>query len=132
MSVKVGLIGHCGPDASYLRLAVSKALPGSRLIAADDIERVTALVSEGVDLLLINRVLDFGFENENGLDLIASLRTKHPNLRMMLISNFPEAQDAAVKVGALPGFGKRQLGSPQVTEMLRAAVHYQTAPSQAK
>ena len=36
----------------------------------------------------------------------------------MLISNHADAQEKAVNVGAEPGFGKAQLGTPEVVERL--------------
>ncbi len=41
---------------------------------------------------------------------------------MMLVSNYEEAQEAAVEAGALNSFGKRELGTPKVKELLRAAI----------
>ena len=76
----------------------------------------------GVDLLLVNRVLDYGFEYEEGVALIARLRQSHPNIRTMLVSNYAEAQQAAVAAGALPGFGKREIGTPRVKELLTSAL----------
>jgi len=40
----------------------------------------------------------------------------------MLVSNYPEAQAAAVAEGALPGFGKREIGTPRVNDLLRNAL----------
>jgi hypothetical protein len=67
-------------------------------------------------------VLDFGFEEHEGVAVIRKLRRDYPNLKMMLVSNYPEAQAAAVAEGALPGFGKRELGSSKAKEMLRQAL----------
>jgi hypothetical protein len=41
---------------------------------------------------------------------------------MMLVSNHPDAQAAAIAAGAAPGFGKRQIGTPRVAEVLRQAL----------
>ena len=38
-----------------------------------------------------------------------------------------DAQAAAVANGALPGFGKREIGSPRVLEILKAALETPTA-----
>jgi hypothetical protein len=54
--------------------------------------------------------------------MIRWLRGQFPQLRMMLISNYAEAQRAAVDAGAMEGFGKREIGSAKVARMLRAAV----------
>ena len=122
MSKKVVLVGHCGADMSYLRMAVTSALRGATVLAADDSTELDALIAEGADLLLLNRELGWGFEQTEGVDVIRSLRARHPNLRMMLVSNYAEAQAAAVVAGALPGFGKREIGSSRVTQLLREAL----------
>ena len=122
MSKKVVLVGHCGPDNSYLRMAVTSALRGATVLAADDATELDAVLAEGADLLLLNRELGWGFEQTEGVDVIRALRTAHPNLRMMLVSNYAEAQAAAVAAGALPGFGKREIGSKRVTQVLREAL----------
>ncbi len=48
---------------------------------------------------------------------------------MMLVSNYPDAQAAAVANGALPGFGKREIGSPRVIELIKGALEASPAPS---
>src|SRR5690348_7839116 len=122
MPKRVALIGHCGPDSSYLRMAVSRASRDIQVLAADDQSELSQLVDEGVDLLLFNRVLDYGFDDTEGVAVIEKLRTSHPDLRMMLVSNYPEAQAEAVAAGALPGFGKRDIGSPRVTQIIQEAL----------
>lgn len=133
MSKRIVLIGHCGPDSSYLRMAVGRAGRDIEIIAADDRAELERALDEGVDLLLFNRVLDYGFEETEGVELMRKLQSKHPEVKMMLVSNYPEAQDAAVKAGALPGFGKREIGSPRVTEMIREAIASESAlPTKAR
>ena len=122
MARKIVLVGHCGPDGSYLRMAISRAVQDAQVLMADDQRELDELLAKGVDLLLLNRVLDFGFEQTEGAELIRQLRATNPQLRMMLVSNYPEAQAEAVAAGALAGFGKREIGSPRVTELLRAAL----------
>ena len=122
MAKKVALVGHCGPDSSYLRIAVSRAAKDVHVVMADDTRELTELLSDGVDLLLLNRQLDFGFDEHEGVAVIRKLRPHYPNLKMMLVSNYPEAQAAAVAEGALPGFGKRELNSPKFAELIRKAL----------
>ena len=55
MSKKVALVGHCGPDASYLRLAVSRAVKDAQVVFADDQHALKKLIDGGVDLILFNR-----------------------------------------------------------------------------
>ena len=122
MSKRVALIGHCGPDSSYLKMAVSAAERGTQVLAVDEEARLQELIKDGLDLLLFNRILDFGFPEEEGIEAIRRLRAQHPNLKMMLVSNYADAQAAAVKAGALPGFGKKDLGSSRVAQLLRDAL----------
>jgi ActR/RegA family two-component response regulator len=119
MSKTIALVGHCGPDSSYLRMTLSAVERGVKIVAADDDESLKHVLETGADLLLFNRVLDYGFSENEGVAVIRKLRQHYPNLKMMLVSNYPEAQAAAVAAGAAPGFGKRDLGSARVKEMLR-------------
>jgi ActR/RegA family two-component response regulator len=127
MPKRVALIGHCGPDSSYLKMAVSAAERGTQVIACDDDAELQELIKGGLHLLLFNRVLDFGFPEEEGVAVIRRLRAQYPNLKMMLVSNFADAQTAAVKAGALPGFGKKDIGSSRVAQVLRDALATETA-----
>jgi len=119
---KVVLVGHCGPDSSYLRMAVQRAARDAVISMADDDKHLAEILDAGADLLLVNRTLDYGFADESGVALIAKLRAAHPNLRAMLVSNYPDAQAEAIASGALPGFGKRELGTPRVAEIIRGAL----------
>jgi DNA-binding NarL/FixJ family response regulator len=123
MEKTVVLAGHCGPDSAYLKLTVKKAIGDVHIVSADDSRELTAALEKGEpDLILFNRELGYGFDPAMGADMIAVLRRTHPNLKMILVSNFEEAQRAAVAAGALPGFGKRELGTPRVVQVLRGAL----------
>ena len=123
MPKRIALVGHCGADASYLRLTVSRAIKDAAIVRIDEQAELDELLDNGgADLVLMNRQLDWGFDTTEGIDVIRRLREKHPTVRAMLVSNIPEAQAAAVEAGALPGFGKRQLGDPHVAELIRQAV----------
>jgi DNA-binding NarL/FixJ family response regulator len=122
MAKKVALVGHCGPDSSFLRMAVSSADRTVQVLAADDSSELNTVLEEGVDLLLLNREMPYGFDDSEGVDLIRKLRSKHPGVKMMLVSNYPDAQAAAVAAGAVPGFGKREIGTSRVKQVLREAL----------
>jgi DNA-binding NarL/FixJ family response regulator len=123
MGKKVVLVGHCGPDSSYLRMTIKKAVPEVEILAADDSAELTSVLEKNTpDLLLFNRELGYGFTPDLGVEVIRALRPSQPNLKMMLVSNYADAQQAAEAAGALPGFGKRELGTPRVAELLRNAL----------
>lgn len=117
------LVGHCGPDSSYLRMIVKKAASDVQIVSADDSRELSqALEKHEPDLVLFNRELGYGFDPSTGVETIAALRVAAPNLKMILVSNYDEAQQAATAAGALPGFGKRELGTPRVLKVLRDAL----------
>ena len=82
-------------------------------------ETVRALGEKAYDLVLINRMLDA--DGASGLDLLRRLQT-HDGTRdtpMILVSNYAEAQDEAVSLGAKPGFGKDALEHSETLDRLR-------------
>jgi len=129
MSKKIVLVGHCGPDSSYLRMTVMKAAgSGTQILMADDDSELKDALEQGADLILFNRELGYGFQDKMGVDAIKRLRTTHPAVKSMLVSNYADAQAQALANGALPGFGKREIGSPRVLEVIRAAL--ESTPAQ--
>ena len=128
MPKTVVLAGHCGPDSAYLKMTVKKAIGDVHIVSADDSrELTTAFEKSPPDLILFNRELGYGFEPSTGVGMIAQLRRTYPNLKMILVSNFEEAQLAAEQAGALPGFAKRELGTSRVGQVRREALGMQTA-----
>jgi len=129
MSKKIVLVGHCGPDSSYLRMTVMKAAGSdAKILMADDDSELKDALEQGADLILFNRELGYGFQDKMGVDAIKRLRTTHPAVKSMLVSNYADAQAQALANGALPGFGKREIGSPRVLEVIRAAL--ESTPAQ--
>ena len=122
MQKRIALVGHCGPDSSFLRIAVSKAYREAMVLSVDDDSDLKRVLDGGVDLLLFNRQLDYGFDEHEGVALIRKIRAHYPTVKTMLVSNYPDAQAAAVKEGALPGFGKREIGTSRVSELLKEAL----------
>ena len=123
MSKKVLLVGHCGPDSAYLRQSVRKAATDVEIVSADDGRELTkALETGAIDLVLFNRELGYGYDPDTGVEAIRALRPTHPELKMMLVSNYDDVQRAAEAAGAQPGFGKKELGTPRVAELLRDAL----------
>ena len=118
----VVLVGHCGPDAWFLKSAVNRAIPGAKISMASSFDQVERGLS-GADLLLVNRVLDGAFMSESGVDLIRTLRDRDGHgAALMLISNLQEAQEEAEQAGAHRGFGKSQANSDDAEDLLRQAV----------
>ncbi len=102
------LVGHCGPDTFMLRNAAGRFTPDAAVIEAKSNAAAEAALQPGA-LLLVNRVLDGDFPDDRGIELIRDLARRANGARLMLISNFEDAQTQAVAAGAEPGFGKADL-----------------------
>jgi CheY-like chemotaxis protein len=119
---KVLNVGHCGFDHGNIGRVLEEEF-GVEVDGASTADAALRAVRDGeFDLVLVNRVFDAN--GESGLDLIKRLQA-HEETRatpVMLVSNYPEAQEAAVAAGARPGFGKSALSAPETRERLAAVL----------
>ena len=129
MSQRIVLVGHCGVDAPRLEAEVSKILPRADVISVNSEEQLAEVCDEGADLLLINRQLPYGFESEEGVELMQEIQQMHPDVKMILVSDRPDAQEQAKKLGAVDGFGKADLGSGKIASVLQEALKGQGKPN---
>lgn len=107
-------VGNCDPDHGSIKWVIESefdARVDRVMFVPDALQR---LRETAYDLVLVNRLI---FEDQSdGMELVraaqadATLRTTP----VMLVSNYPEAQQAAVAAGAAPGFGKARLGKPDM------------------
>lgn len=116
---RIVLVGHCVPDAMALRSAIRSALGDVEVVTANDSASLEAALG-GSALLLVNRVLDGRFGRESGQSLVKRLAADGE--RVMLISNYEEAQSEAVASGACAGFGKQDLYTEEMRERLESAL----------
>jgi DNA-binding NarL/FixJ family response regulator len=72
------------------------------------------------DLLLVNRE-PVGFDEE-GIEIVRHVAGQFPGTKVMLVSDYPEAQEEAVRAGALQGFGKALMGSEELGKRVEAAL----------
>ncbi len=121
--LNVVLVGHCGPDEWMLRSAISRALPDIELHTVND-QAGLGLHQNPNSLLLINRKLDGDFSVALAADMIPDAVAS--GARVMLISNFDDAQDAAVSAGAYRGFGKSDVNATATADLLRTVVQRPT------
>ena len=123
MSQRIVLVGHCGVDGPRMEAEIHGLFRDCQILSASDDEDLENILGEGADLLLVNRELPYSFEDQEGVEAIRHVREKHPNIKAMLISDFEDAQAAACAAGACPGFGKADLGSPKVAQVIKNALH---------
>jgi DNA-binding NarL/FixJ family response regulator len=88
----VVLVGQCGIDGPRLQSEISQV------------------------------VGEVGFEQRSGVQALRKVKEQHPDLKVMLVSDYPEAQQEAVQAGAIPGFGKADIGSPKVEQTICQAL----------
>jgi len=112
---KVLLVGHCVPDAFALRAALRRVAPDVEFVFVNSDGDLAA--HAGPAALLVNRVLDGDFADASGTSLIRSLPPQR-RARSALISNLPDAQQAATEAGAVPGFGKADMYSEDARECI--------------
>jgi DNA-binding NtrC family response regulator len=116
---EVLVAGNCGPDTWALQ-GLLKELGAGEVHVAESSEEVEQLVGkQAFKLVLLNRVFDS--TGELALDILPKL-TAEQRSRCMLISNFEDAHQAAVKLGAKTGFGKRQLRDAATRTLLQSAL----------
>jgi len=119
---RVVLVGHCGADQFMLTQAVGRVL-GDRVAidSANSVNQLEGFISSR-SLLLINRQLGWRFPTRSGVELIQSLASRSNPPVIMLISNYADAQQQAVGAGAHGGFGKSDLNSSMVSDLLLRVV----------
>lgn len=116
-------VGQCLADHGGIRWSLQAHFPDVKLVGVATREEVLEhLQKEPVDLILVNRVFDAN--GDSGNDLIEQLKQdeQFAGLPVMLVSNYEDAQERAVELGALPGFGKSSLGQSAMINAIEAAL----------
>ena len=121
MSQRILLVGHCGVDGPRLQREIASQFDSVRADRINSMDDLEAACAEGADLLLVNRE-PLGFEPLMGVDVIRQLHEEYPDQKIILVSDYEDAQEEAEQVGALPGFGKADIGSSKFTDTVRGAL----------
>ena len=113
-------VGQCRPDHSGIRSTLTQHFD----VEVDQVmfvgEAIDQLSKQEYTLVLVNRLIfDDG---SDGGELIRQMKANDgmKGVPIMLISNYQDAQDRAVSEGAVPGFGKSELGDPESVTKLAA------------
>jgi DNA-binding NtrC family response regulator len=110
-------IGQCGVDhAAISRLFRDEF--GLAVDGADSLTDAEELFGSNIyALVLVNRVLDA--DGSSGISVLRDLIARHASVPMMLVSNYPDAQQEAMRHGAVEGFGKSSLNHERTRTLLR-------------
>ena len=117
MPRRVVLVGHCNFDGPRLQEEIRAMAEAPEVLRVNADADLQAVCEESDNLLLINRE-PVGFEDE-GVDIVRDVHKRYPGQTVMLVSDHSDAQEQAVQAGAMPGFGKRDMGSPKLAEAVR-------------
>lgn len=112
-------IGQCAADHYRITQTFQEHF-GAEVLGADNEKEATQILEhQDIDLILVNRVLDA--TGASGLEIIKGLNKEGEALviPIMLVSNYDDAHEEAVKLGALKGFGKAALGQPAMVSAVR-------------
>ena len=111
-------VGNCAADHAAIRSLIERGFDATVTRAHGEHDSLAVLRSERFDLVLVNRLLDRGGE---GMQVISRIKNDPDLARVpvMLVTDYPEHQRAAVEAGAEHGFGKSELQTPQTREKLK-------------
>ncbi len=120
-------VGNCVPDHSTLTHYLNRHFVCVVDEAPDGPRAMEKLKAQSYDLVLVNRKLDIDYTD--GLDVIKTIKADPAtkDLPVMMITNFPDHQDAAEAAGALRGFGKMEYDEPETLERLRQVLGHAAA-----
>jgi len=111
-------VGQCDPDHGAIRrmLEANFDVTITRAKLPDD--AIAQLYAGKYDLVLINRKLDEDYSD--GVEILKQIKADPvlASVPVMIVTNYPEHQEAAVALGAEYGFGKAELGVSQTVERL--------------
>src|SRR5947209_7116294 len=112
-------VGQCGADHGGITRALRQAFDAEVVAAHGADEALRTLRHGEYALVLVNRVLDA--DGAAGVDVVRAIKADEAlrQVPVMLVSNYEDAQEEAVSAGAEPGFGKAELGRPQMLERVR-------------
>lgn len=115
-------VGNCGPDHSQISSLLKRLFDAQTEVAHTLDQAVARLASDNFDLVLVNRKLDHDYSD--GIEVIKRLKQDAllAQVPVMLVTNYPEHQAAAVAEGAIMGFGKLELASPATHARLAAVL----------
>jgi len=120
MTKRVLDVGQCGPDHATIGSYLTRNFDCEVVQAHGIDDTLEQLRVRKYDLVLINRKLDADYSD--GIEIIKAIKADNAvaSVAVMLITNYPEHQAAAIAEGAAHGFGKLEFQKPETRERLAA------------
>ena len=118
MTKKVIDVGQCNLDNGNIGRLL-KGTFGAEVLRAHSHDEALAMAAEHQPaLVLINRLYDA--DGSEGMETVRAIKADEAmsGIPVMIVSNFADAQTAAVEAGAVHGFGKSALNDPATVTLL--------------
>ncbi len=115
-------VGQCDLDHGNISRMLQSSLQADVDRAHNMSQALSAIRDHDYNLVLVNRIFDA--DGQEGQELISQVKEASfgKYVKIMLVSNFDDAQDAAIALGAVRGFGKNAIGEPATIELLQASI----------
>jgi two-component system chemotaxis response regulator CheY len=116
-------IGQCMYDhVSIANLIQSLGLQIEKVDIPEEAIKLLKQNKNKYCLVLVNRKIDIDYSD--GIELIKKIKNDHElkEIPIMLVSNYREAQEEAIKYGAIYGFGKSELLKKETKEKIMNAI----------
>jgi CheY-like chemotaxis protein len=111
-------VGQCSPDHATIRSFLTRHFDCEVVQTHGAEDTREQLKSGRFDLVLVNRKLDADYSD--GIEIIRQIKSDEAisSVPVMLVTNYPEHQEAAIAAGAIRGFGKLEYNRPETRERL--------------
>jgi CheY-like chemotaxis protein len=117
MAIKILDVGQCGFDGPRMEALWHRQLGAAVERCDSGPEAVQRVGDNKYDIVLVNRIL--AKDGSSGLEVIGDLLATGTKTPVMLVSDRSDAQDEAVALGAVRGFGKADLGEQATLDLVQ-------------
>ena len=116
-------VGNCGPDHAAIKRFFASHFECEVAQADQATDAIAKMQQQPFDLVVVNRKLDVDYSD--GIEVIKQIKAtaELADVPAMLITNFPEHQQAAMEIGAVQGFGKLELNEPATLSRVQAVLN---------
>ena len=118
MSSTILDVGQCNPDHSSISALLRRNFDADVQRAQSHNEAISMAKEVQPALILINRLYDR--DGSEGMETLRVLKADNvtAEIPVMIVSNYADAQQAAVAAGAVQGFGKSALKDPETIKRI--------------
>jgi CheY-like chemotaxis protein len=116
MALRILDVGQCGFDGPRMAKLWHEKLGAKVDSSPCGPDALNRAKKNKYDIILVNRIL--ADDGASGLQVVQDLIDSGTSTPVMLVSDLSEAQDAAVALGAVRGFGKAELGEQSTLDLV--------------